>query len=155
MPAGDRLASPSCWPNSAVPRTRRSRSTATLPGSFAQSRPYVNHAPEVVEEYKHANCWFGVNPTGPLAGYGRGKAEDVVRMAALPVDLDFGEGKCGSPEVAFNILEDLSAIMGPPAAITYSGHGLHPYWPISDGAKSTRSSPPSRPRRCWRGTTGW
>jgi replicative DNA helicase len=96
-------------------------------------RPYVNHAAEVVEQYKDANCWFGVNPVTPLADYGRGKAADITRLAAVPADLDFADDKCGSPETAFKILEDLSTVLGLPTAISGSGHGLQPFWTISDG----------------------
>ena len=74
------------------------------PGQFrCVGRPYVNRAAEVVQQYQDANCWFGVNPVRPLADYGRGKAADITRLAAVPADLDFAENKCGSPETAFKI----------------------------------------------------
>ncbi len=95
--------------------------------------PYAKDAEAVVEQYRHANCYFSVNTVRQLSMGGRGKAEDVARLTAVPVDLDFAEGKCGSADIALKIQEDLSAILGPPAAVTDSGHGLHPYWPIADG----------------------
>jgi replicative DNA helicase len=96
--------------------------------------PHAKDAESVVEQYRHANCYFSVNTVRQLlTGYGRGKAEDVARLTAVPVDLDFAEGKCGSADIALKIQEDLAAILGPPAAVTDSGHGLHPYWPVADG----------------------
>jgi replicative DNA helicase len=96
-------------------------------------RPYVKNAEVVVEEFKDANCWFGVNPVEHPADYGRGRAADVTRLAAVLADIDFAEDKCGSDDIAFKILEDLSAILGRPTAVTGSGHGLQPFWTISDG----------------------
>jgi hypothetical protein len=81
------------------------------------------------------NGFLGVNTVaGPARQRaGRGEEVDITRLAALAGDLDFE--KClGRPEVAEAIIAALSDVLGTrPSAITHSGHGLHPYWPISDG----------------------
>lgn len=79
------------------------------------------------------DTWFGVNPVkGPPRDFaGRGKADDVTRLTALIADLDFKESGCGSPEVGWQVIEDLAGILGtPPSAVIESGHGLQPYWPV-------------------------
>ncbi|ASR86812.1 DNA primase [Mycobacterium phage Findley] len=82
------------------------------------------------------DLWFGVNPTrrrGDDEG-GRGKAEDVTRLAAVWCDLDVKPGACRDLAHAHQIIDDLSAIVGTrPSAVVMSGHGLQPYWPIDDG----------------------
>jgi P4 family phage/plasmid primase-like protien len=83
-----------------------------------------------------ANCYFGVNPVaGPARkGAGKGKEADVTRLAALFADLDVKPGAFASIEVAEDAITELSGILGtPPSAIVYSGGGVQPYWPISDG----------------------
>jgi hypothetical protein len=83
-----------------------------------------------------ANAYFGVNPTkGPeRTNSGRGKEMDVTRLAALCADLDVKPGACPSTDVVHAIIDDLSEILGTrPSAAVDSGHGLHPYWEISDG----------------------
>jgi hypothetical protein len=84
-----------------------------------------------------ADIWFGINPVNPslLGGRKRGGDDDVTRLSTLTTDLDVTPGKCASFEVAHAIVGELSEILGTtPLAITYSGHGLQPYWPIADGA---------------------
>ncbi|OBI72713.1 AAA family ATPase [Mycobacterium asiaticum] len=83
-----------------------------------------------------ANIYFGVNPTrGPArTNNGRGTEADVTRLAALWCDLDTKPGGCPSLDVAYAIIANLSIILGTrPSVIVRSGHGLHAYWPISDG----------------------
>ncbi|WP_142393943.1 hypothetical protein [Mycobacterium kansasii] len=82
-----------------------------------------------------ADVWFGVNPTtGPTrTNAGRGADAEVTRLSSLYADLDIGEGKCASREVAESIIAELSEILGTdPVAVTDSGGGLHPYWPLAD-----------------------
>jgi hypothetical protein len=83
-----------------------------------------------------ANVFFGVNPIrGPARKKaGRGKTGDVTRLAALWADLDVKAGACKDLSVAQAIIDELSTMLGTrPSAITHSGNGLHPYWPVSDG----------------------
>ncbi len=49
-------------------------------------------------------------------------------------DLDFKPGGCGSRDVALAIIAEVGIILGTrPSVIVDTGHGLHAYWPISDG----------------------
>ncbi|RUP03035.1 MAG: DUF3631 domain-containing protein [Mycobacterium sp.] len=83
-----------------------------------------------------ADMWFGVNPVaGPARSRaGRGTADDVTRLAALIGDLDVDPAyKCPDFPTAHAIIDELSEIVGSrPVVITESGHGLQPYWPLSD-----------------------
>jgi P4 family phage/plasmid primase-like protien len=77
--------------------------------------------------------YFSANPVGEI-GRGRGKREDVTRLASVFADLDFKESGCGSLENALTVIESVSELIGmQPSAVVYTGGGLHPYWPISDG----------------------
>lgn len=86
---------------------------------------------------ENADIYFGINPVkGPTRrNGGRGKAEDVTRLAVLPADLDVKQGACPNLDAARAVIDDLSAVLGTrPSAVTHSGGGLHPYWVIRDGA---------------------
>lgn len=83
-----------------------------------------------------ADCYFSVNPvTGPARrNSGRGTEVEVTRLAALWIDLDVKPGACESLDIAKSIIADLGIMLGTrPSAIVYSGGGVQPYWPISDG----------------------
>ena len=87
-----------------------------------------------------ANAYFGVNPiAGPArTGAGRGTADDITRLSSLWADLDVKAGGCGDTATAHAIIDELSELLGErPAAITHSGNGLHPYWPVSDRSADT------------------
>ncbi|AOZ64409.1 DNA primase [Mycobacterium phage Marcoliusprime] len=92
------------------------------------------------------DLWFGVNPTrrrGDDEG-GRGKAEDVTRLAAVWCDLDVKPGACRDLAHARQIIDELSAIVGTrPSAVVMSGHGLQPYWPIDDGQLANGDDDPT------------
>jgi AAA domain len=79
------------------------------------------------------NLWFGINPVrGGIAG--RGTEADVTRLAAVWADLDIKPGGCADLDVTYEIVGDLSALIGTrPSAVTHSGHGLQPMWVIEDG----------------------
>jgi hypothetical protein len=82
------------------------------------------------------DVFFGVNPTrGPVRkNAGRGTEADITRLAGLWCDLDVKPGGCPSLDVAEAIIATLSIILDTrPSVIVESGHGLHAYWPISDG----------------------
>jgi hypothetical protein len=83
-----------------------------------------------------ANCFYGVNPVGgpPRSNAGRGTEADVTRLAALVADLDLKPGGCPNLDVAHAIIAEISIILGTrPSTIVFSGNGIHPYWPVSDG----------------------
>lgn len=108
-----------------------------LDGPFCTSVCAPTQALEVVKSLpEHADVYFGINPVkGPVRrNGGRGRAEDVTRLAVLPADLDVKSGACPDLGIADLIIDDLSAVLGTrPSAITHSGGGLHPYWVVSDG----------------------
>ena len=84
-----------------------------------------------------ADVYFSVCPTaGPERnGEGRGGKDDITRMSAVFADLDLKPGGCPDIKTAWAIVVEVSKLIGTyPAAAVYSGRGLHPYWPIEDGA---------------------
>lgn len=83
----------------------------------------------VVNAPAQACCWIGVNPT--TATSGRGTAATVSRLVSMYCELD---DKNTTPEQQAAIIADLTALFGPPSMIVHSGHGVHLYWPITDGA---------------------
>ena len=106
----------------------------TAVGSPTNAATFVAKLPD------NANIYFGVNPVrGPARrDGGRGRAEDVTRLAALWADLDVKHGSCPDIETAHKVIDELSEILGTrPSAITHSGNGLHPYWPVDDGKISS------------------
>ncbi|WP_299442239.1 hypothetical protein [uncultured Phycicoccus sp.] len=75
------------------------------------------------------NVYFGVNPVRPdLPSGHRGRAEDVVRLAALFADLDVKDGSFRSLDEAHRCVGQLSKALGPPTLLIFSGHGLQPIW---------------------------
>ncbi|MCV7259199.1 DNA primase family protein [Mycobacterium shimoidei] len=106
-------------------------------GRFATRVLRVAHVGKAMADMPDsANVYFGVNPvTGPAReNRGRGTERDVTRLAAFVADLDVKPGACADTATASAIIDELSSILGTrPSAITYSGGGLHPYWPVSDG----------------------
>jgi hypothetical protein len=102
----------------------------TAVGSPDGAPAYADQLPDT------ANVYFGVNSVkGPARSKaGRGKEADITRLAALVGDLDVKPGGCPNRDVARAIIAELGIILGTrPSAIVDSGHGLHAYWPISDG----------------------
>lgn len=82
------------------------------------------------------NVYYSVCPVrSGLAPGAKGKAEDVTRLSALWGDLDVKDGSgVSTMEDARAIIDQLTEWLGvAPSAITRSGHGLHPLWPVSDG----------------------
>jgi P4 family phage/plasmid primase-like protien len=82
------------------------------------------------------DVWFEVNPTLYTSPGGRSSAPHITRLAAIWADLDFkpAPGGMGSLPAAMSVVDDLSAALGiQPSAIVQSGHGIQPYWPVSDG----------------------
>jgi hypothetical protein len=106
-------------------------------GPFLSEVCAPGDAPAVVAALpKDADIWFGVCPVnGPARkNAGRGRAKDVTRLSALWADLDVGDNKCASVEVALSIINELSEVLATrPMAVTATGHGLHPYWVVEDG----------------------
>ena len=100
-------------------------------------RTVVKSPPEAIKfawSLPRTDIWFGVNPVSVSVltpKHSRGRAKDVVRLAALFADLDFKETGCKNLETACQITKDLSKILGTaPIAVTLTGHGYQPYWPV-------------------------
>lgn len=86
-------------------------------------------AAATIDGLNDADVWYSINPTCPTTG--RGKAQDVTRLAALWADLDVKPGGCPDMDTANAIVEVLSTMLGTdPVAIVYSGHGIQPLWAI-------------------------
>lgn len=75
-----------------------------------------------------ANVWYEINPSATAV---RARAEDVTRLAAVWIDIDYKETGIQSPENAGALIELISDLLGVgPSAVVHSGHGLQPYWCI-------------------------
>lgn len=94
----------------------------------------VAGATEVVMQHQKENLFFNVNEMRPLSsGQQRGSEGDVVRVAALVVDLDYKEGGVADEDAGLSIIQELGEWLGTaPCAVVRSGHGLHAYWPLTD-----------------------
>jgi hypothetical protein len=91
---------------------------------------------------KRFNLWHSTGVVGP--GRGRGKAADVVRIAALAADLDLKANGLPNVEAAMGVISDLSAILNTaPTYVTMSGHGYQPVWQVDrdDSADLARMRP--------------
>jgi hypothetical protein len=87
-----------------------------------------------------ADVYFGVSPvSGPArTDAGRGTASDVTRLATLPIDLDIKPKGCKDMDIARTIAAEVGITVGTKPSVTVStGHGLHAYWPVTDGAINT------------------
>lgn len=83
-----------------------------------------------------ANVWYEINPSNTQV---RAKAEDVTRLAALWVDIDFKETGIQSSANAHQLVELISDLLGvEPSAVVHSGHGLQPYWAIDPAEDYTQ-----------------
>jgi len=100
----------------------------------------VNASARVESLPGQSDTWFSVNPTaGPAReGAGRGNERQVMRWAALYLDLDVKEGAFPDLDKAAEFVSALSEMVGSrPSVLIYSGHGLQPLWPIEDGQLDT------------------
>jgi P4 family phage/plasmid primase-like protien len=97
---------------------------------FRVKQTKVSLADTIVDALTDLNCnvWFEINPS---VAEGRARAEDVSRLAAVWIDIDFKETGIQSADNAHELVDlitDLIAV--PPTAVVQSGHGLQPYWAI-------------------------
>jgi P4 family phage/plasmid primase-like protien len=87
-------------------------------------------ADSVVEALNDLECnvWYEINPS---IAKGRSKAEDVTRLAAVWIDIDFKDKGIQSAENAHELVQLLTDLIGVnPSAVVHSGNGLQPYWAI-------------------------
>lgn len=90
----------------------------------------VQFADTVVEALTElgANVWYEINPS---TANQRAKAEDISRLSAVWIDIDYKDNGVQSAESASGLVELIAGLIGvEPTAIIYSGHGLQPYWAI-------------------------
>ncbi len=90
----------------------------------------VQHADTVVEALTDLECnvWYEINPSSSNV---RAKAEDITRLAAVWIDIDYKDSGAQSEKNAQELIELLSTLIGVgPSAVVHSGHGLQPYWAI-------------------------
>jgi P4 family phage/plasmid primase-like protien len=74
------------------------------------------------------NIWFEINPSDVT---GRATAQNITRLAAFYIDIDYKDGGAGSVKNAKDFMETLTSLIGvEPTAIVLSGHGIQPYWAI-------------------------
>ena len=89
-----------------------------------------NMADSVVEALNDLECnvWYEINPS---IAKGRSKAEDITRLSAVWIDIDFKDSGIQSADNAHELIELLSDLIGVgPSAVVHSGNGLQPYWAI-------------------------
>lgn len=106
--------------------------------TFRVRQTKVENADTVVEaltELKN-NVWYEINPS---TATGRARAEDITRLSAVWIDIDYKETGIQSEENASQLVDLLSDLIGvQPSAIVYSGHGLQPYWSIDPEEEYTQ-----------------
>ena len=98
----------------------------------------VKFAETIVEALTEmdANVWYEINPS---SAQGRAKADDITRLAAVWIDIDYKETGIQSEENAHELIELISNLIGvEPTAVVHSGHGLQPYWAIDPEEEYTQ-----------------
>jgi len=98
--------------------------------AFRAKQVKIQHADTIVETLNdlQANVWYEINPS---TSDSRAKADDISRLAAVWVDIDYKETGIQSEENASELVNLLSELIGvEPTAVVHSGHGLQPYWAI-------------------------
>lgn len=98
----------------------------------------VRLADTVVEALSdlESNVWFEINPSDCS---GRAKAENITRLAAVWIDIDYKDSGIQSEENAHELIDLISDLISvPPTAVIRSGHGLQPYWAIDPAEEYTQ-----------------
>jgi P4 family phage/plasmid primase-like protien len=106
--------------------------------SFRVKMTKVKFADTVVEALTdmNANVWYEINPSSAEA---RARAEDITRLAAVWIDIDYKETGIQSEENAAQLIELIANLIGvEPTAVVHSGHGLQPYWAIDPEEEYTQ-----------------
>lgn len=90
----------------------------------------VQRADTLVDALTELECnvWFEINPSTTT---NRARAEDITRLSAVWIDIDFKQGGIQSEENAQELIDLITGLIGvQPTAVVHSGHGLQPYWAI-------------------------
>jgi len=121
---------------------------------FRTKRTTVAHADLVVETLNdlQVNIWYEINPSNTNV---RAKANDITRLSALWIDIDYKETGVQSPDNAYSLVELVSDLIGvAPTAVISSGHGLQPYWAIDPEEDFTQEMASGVLQR-WGGFVRW
>ncbi len=105
---------------------------------FKVKNTKVEFADLVVETLTEldANVWYEINPSNVS---GRAKAEDITRLSAVWIDIDYKDTGIQSEGNAHQLVELIENLIGvPPTAVVHSGHGLQPYWAIDPEEEYTQ-----------------
>lgn len=75
--------------------------------------------------------WYGTGVLHPRVTTGRGLETDIIGVRELYADLDVKPGGLPTWDVATQVIDLLSMMLGAePAAVVNSGHGLQPHWAL-------------------------
>ena len=121
---------------------------------FRTKRTTVSHADLVVETLNDldVNIWYEINPSNSDS---RAKADDITRLSALWIDIDFKDSGVQSPDNAHSLVSLVSELIGvAPTAIISSGNGLQPYWAIDPEEDFTQEMAAGVLQR-WGGFVRW
>ena len=97
---------------------------------FKVKQTKVEFADTVVEALTdmEMNVWYEINPSNVP---GRATANDITRLSAVWVDIDYKDTGIQSEGNASQLVDLLAELIGvTPTAVVHSGHGLQPYWSI-------------------------
>lgn len=122
---------------------------------FKVKRTKVEFADTVVEALSEleANVWYEINPS--ITAGARSKAEDITRLSAVWIDIDYKQGGVQNEENAHELIDLLTTLIGiGPSAVVHSGHGLQPYWAIDPEDEITQEQGAGLLAR-WGGFVRW
>lgn len=121
---------------------------------FRTKKTTVAYSDLVVETLNDldVNIWYEINPSSVQT---RAKANEITRLAALWIDIDYKETGVQSAENAHQIVDLIAELIGVnPSAVIASGHGLQPYWAIDPEEDITPEMATSLLQR-WGGFVRW
>jgi len=102
-------------------------------GSGMHSKIHTRRTAPRFAEKQTGDVYFGVNPVDLEIGANgkRGTEAQVTRVVALHADLDVKDGACPDLDTAYQIIDDISAILHErPVHVIFSGGGLQPLWAV-------------------------
>lgn len=99
-------------------------------GRFRGSQITVKDLKQLdMSEYRDCNVWAGLQPMRKADK--RGTSGDVVRIVALPADLDVAENKMPTDQDCMDVIQALSNMLASrPVYVVASGHGYQPVWAV-------------------------
>jgi P4 family phage/plasmid primase-like protien len=121
---------------------------------FKVKKTLVKHADLVVETLNDlkANIWYEINPSDTDQ---RAKADNITRLSALWIDIDYKDTGIQSPSNAHELVDLIAELIGvAPTAVIASGHGLQPYWAIDPEEDYTQEMAAGVLQR-WGGFAKW